>query len=107
MGGGIESRLNMSLLSLVVFADTIYERAGLPAGDPSRVGENIKNLVFIAAGVVMLYILISAGFKYVTSGGNAENTKKAGQTILFAVIGMFILLISYTIMTWVFRVGGK
>ncbi len=94
------------LLSLAIVAGTIYESVGLPKGDPSGVGENIKNLVFIAAGVVMLYILISAGFKYVTSGGNAENTKKAGQTIIFAVLGMFILLISYTIMTWVFKVGG-
>ncbi len=97
----------MYLLDLVIIADTIYERSGLPKGDPSAAGENIKNLVFIAAGVVMLYILISAGFKYVTSGGNAENTKKAGQTILFAVIGMFLILISYTVMTWVFKVGGS
>lgn len=97
----------MFSLSLLVFADTIYQKAGLPDNDPSVVGTNIKNLIFIVAGVIMLYILISAGFKYVTSGGNAENTKKAGQTIIFAMLGMFILLISYTIMTWVFRVGGK
>ena len=96
----------MFLAKFLDFISTVYEDAGLPDTKLDAAGTNIKNLVFIAAGVVMLYILISAGFKYVTSGGNAENTKKAGQTILFAIVGMFLILISYTVMTWVFKVGG-
>lgn len=84
----------------------IYTDAGLPKGDLTNFGENVKNLIFVIAGVITLYIILSAGFKYVTSGGNPESTKKAGQTILFGVLGLVILLLSYTIMTWVFKVGG-
>jgi hypothetical protein len=94
------------LFNLSSHLGTVYEDAGLPKGDVSKFGDNAKNLVFIVAGVVTMYIILSAGFKYVTSGGNPENTKKAGQTILFVALGLVILLLSYTIMTWVFKVGG-
>ncbi|MDQ5914079.1 MAG: hypothetical protein QG623_698 [Patescibacteria group bacterium] len=85
---------------------TVYEDVGLPKGDISTFGENAKNLVFVIAGVITIYIILSAGFKYVTSGGNAEDTKKAGQTIVYGAVGLFIILMSYVIITWVFKVGG-
>ncbi len=99
--------ISIKLNNLLNIAETVYQRAKLPDADISSLGENIKNLIFIMAGVVALYILLSGGFKYVTSGGNSEQTKKAGQTILFGGIGLFIILISYTLITWVFKVGGN
>lgn len=99
--------ISVAFKNLVNTAQTVYQRAELPDADINSLGENIKNLIFILAGVVALYILLSGGFKYVTSGGNSEQTKKAGQTILFGGIGLFIILISYTLITWVFKVGGN
>jgi hypothetical protein len=83
-----------------------YVDLGLPDADPSSLETNIKNLVFGIAAVVALFFLVTSGFKYVTSGGNAEQTKKAAQTIVFACLGLFMILFSYSIITWVFRVGG-
>ena len=85
----------------------IYEEIGLKGNKPDDAVGKAKDLVFILAGVVLLYVILSAGFKYVTSGGNSESTKKAGQTMLFGAIGFVIILLSYTIITWVFKVGGS
>jgi hypothetical protein len=85
----------------------VYTDAGLPDADAGNLTTNVKNLVFIAAAVLALYFLITAGFQYVTSGGNAESTKKASQTIVFACLGLFLILSSYAIITWVFRVGTE
>lgn len=92
------------MLNLIWLA-TIYEDSGLPGGASTNLVGNIKNLVFAVAAITALYFLVTAGFKYVTSGGNAESTKKAGQTIVFACVGLFLILTSYTIMTWVFSIG--
>lgn len=96
----------IDIFDFVLTFANIYERAGLPKGDASQFAVRVKDLVFVIAGVITIYIILSAGFKYVTSGGNSENTKKAGQTIVFGAVGLFIILMSYTIITWVFKVGG-
>lgn len=94
------------MLDLILFKiASIYEDVGLPSGDTSNLVENVKNLVFIVAAVVALFFLVTAGLSYVTSGGSADKTKKASQTIVFACVGLFIILMSYTIITWVFKIG--
>ncbi len=96
----------MAIQNILLTISNIYERAGLPSADASKFTERAMNLVFIAAGAITIYIILSAGFKYVTSGGNAENTKKAAQTIIFGFVGLFLILMSYTIIRWVFKIGG-
>ncbi len=84
---------------------TVYTDSGLPSSETKKLIENVKNLVFVVAAVLALYFLVMAGMSYVTSGGNAEKAKKATQTIVFACVGLFIILMSYTIITWVFKIG--
>lgn len=89
----------------VIRLASIYEDSGLPKTKASGLVSNVKNLVFVAATVLALYFLIMAGLQYVTSSGNADKSKKATQTIVFACVGLFIILMSYTIITWVFKIG--
>ncbi|HRV76328.1 MAG: hypothetical protein H6799_00810 [Candidatus Nomurabacteria bacterium] len=91
--------------TLLFKLSNIYEDAGLPNANTSNLVTNVKNLVFVAAAVVALYFLVIAGMNYVTSSGNAEKAKKATQTIIFASLGLFLILMSYTIITWVFKIG--
>ena len=82
------------------FLATVYTDAGLPNSTTS--GDfmaNLKDLTFIVAAILALYFLVTAGYQYVTSGGNAEKTKKAGQTIIFASIGLVLVIFSYTLTT--------
>jgi|GEM_PF-2242379 len=53
-------------------------------------------LLYLAAPVTVLTIAI-AGLRYVTSHGNQEAIDKAKKTLEFAVIGLLVIMTSYTI----------
>lgn len=75
---------------------------GVPQGS---LGENnITNalrLVFGVAGGAALIIVTIAGFKYVLSQGNPQETAKAKNTILYALIGLAICLTAFGIIGFV------
>jgi hypothetical protein len=48
-------------------------------------------------------MIIYAGFRYVTSAGNAEATKNARSTIMYAVIGLIIIALAQVIVHFVLR----
>ena len=54
-------------------------------------------IIFIVA---VFFILLSA-FYFITSGGDEDKTKKAKSTLLYAVIGIAVGLLSYGIVTFV------
>jgi hypothetical protein len=56
----------------------------------------IMDFLTILGAISILYIII-AGFRYVTAGGNEEQTKKARQSITWAVLGLISILLSYVI----------
>ena len=86
---------------------SIYSDAGLPTTGSGDVMKNLKNLSFVIAAILALYFLVTAGYQYVTSGGNAEKTKKAGQTILYASVGLILVILIYSLITWVFKIGNS
>jgi hypothetical protein len=58
-------------------------------------------MLITVAGVVILFIAVKAGFKYFISRGNSSKTGEAKDDISAAFIGLFILLSSYLILTFV------
>lgn len=54
-------------------------------------------LLMTIAGLVFLFMLISGGFKYITSGDSPEQVKKAQSTFVTAVIGLLIVVSSFII----------
>lgn len=103
----------MLKLSLVMIKDflirlgNVYTDVGLPDTRTPAFTKNTKNLVFVIATILTLYFLVSAGYKYITSGGNPEKTKEAGQTIVYACVGLFLILMAYSLVTWVFKIGAS
>ena len=60
----------------------------------------IGNIIYVALGVigvVILVIIIYAGFLWMTAGGNEEKVEEAKKWIRNAVIGLAIVLCSYAI----------
>lgn len=60
----------------------------------------INALLFII-GAVSVVMIIYGGFRYVTSGGESGAVTNAKNTILYAVIGLVVALVSYAIVGWV------
>ena len=63
---------------------------------------NLINLFSIIVGAVSVVMIIYGGFKYITSGGSDDATKSAKNTILYSLVGLVIVLLSQTIVKFVF-----
>lgn len=70
-----------------------------------------KALAFImpAAGIILLFVLISGGYDYMMSQGNADKMKSAQAKITSGIIGFILLIISFLatrLIAYIFGLGG-
>lgn len=68
-------------------------------------GDIIKTGLGILGSLTLL-VFIYGGFLWLISAGNQENIKKGTQTMLWAVIGIFIIFASYGILSLVLNAIG-
>lgn len=69
----------------------------------------IKNLVqwaLIFAGVVALFLIIYAGFQFVTSKGDPQQVDNAKKTLTYAIIGLLLIFFSFAILNLISTVTG-
>ena len=62
---------------------------------------NILRIVFGLAGGIALLIVTIGGFKYTISQGNPQETTKAKNTILYALIGLAVCITAFGIVQFV------
>lgn len=77
---------------------------GIAATRGGSLGQNITTVInsFLGLlGLAAVAFLIYAGILMVTAGGAEEQITKARKIIMYAVIGIVIILLSYTIVTFV------
>lgn len=67
----------------------------------------IINVISIIVGVVAVIMIIFGGFKYITSGGEAEKVKGAKNTILYGLIGLIIVALAQIIVKFVLNQATK
>jgi len=70
-------------------------------GDANTLITNIINIFSLVVGIVAVIMIIVAGFRYITSGGNDSNVGTAKNTILYAVIGLVIVALAQIIVRFV------
>lgn len=74
------------------------------ASAQGTLGQNviiIINYILGFLGLIAVIFLIYAGILMVTAGGNDDQIGKARKIITYAVIGIVIILLSFTIVTFV------
>ena len=72
---------------------------GCPAdlfGD-TGVFKQITNTILYIVGIIAVIMLIIGGIRYVISGGDSKKVTDAKNTVLYAIIGLVIALLSYAI----------
>lgn len=60
--------------------------------------KTVYTWVLSIGGVVAVVLVIVGGFRYMTSAGSSERVRGAKQTISSALLGLFFLLSSYTLL---------
>jgi hypothetical protein len=97
--------LPLILVSLVIAVPALAQSTN-PATDLFvNVGQNdfmsiIMKLITIllgVIGVVSILFIILGGFQYMTSGANASLAEQGMKTLKYAVMGLIIVILSYTI----------
>ncbi len=53
-------------------------------------------------GIIFIILIISAGYNWMTAGGNEEKVSRAQDTLWRAIIGLIIVIGSYAIWEFVF-----
>ena len=63
--------------------------------------KQITNTILYGVGVVAVIVLIIGGIKYLISGGDSKKVTDAKNTILYAIIGLVIAVLSFAIVNFV------
>jgi len=78
--------------------------SSISAVSQSNLGTAVQTIINYALGflgLVAVAFIIYGGVLLVTSGGNDEAMGKAKKILMYAVIGIVIIMLSYTIVTFV------
>lgn len=83
---------------------------GLSNG-PTGVTQNsiatILGTVYMWAAIIAVLIIIIGGVRYATSNGDAAQVKAAKNTILYAVVGLVVIIMATAITSFVISNIGK
>ena len=74
---------------------------GPDAAGLTEIEQVVGNIISVVVGlgfVAMLVMLVMAGFKYLTSGGEPKAIQSAHQTLTWALLGMFFMIIAWLIL---------
>jgi len=69
------------------------------------IGKAIKTVLGIL-GAIALLIFVYGGFVWMTSGGSPEKIKTARMTLVWAVLGMAVIFLSYAAVDFVLKAFG-
>ena len=65
---------------------------------PHTIAQIITILLGLAGGIAVLFVLIG-GFRYMTAGGNEKQAEAGKTTIINALIGIALVILSYAIVS--------
>ena len=67
----------------------------------SGVAKKLINAMLYVLGIIAVFMIVFGGIRYTTSGGNAASVKGAKETIMYAIIGLAVALLAWTIVNFV------
>jgi Type IV secretion system pilin len=76
---------------------TTSNKCGSGQTSVNKVVTTVTKLISYIVGIVAVLVIIFAGFKYITSGGNNEAINSARNMIMYAIIGLALAVIAQLI----------
>ena len=59
------------------------------------------NIFSVIIGAVAVIMIIYAGFRYIVSGGSSDGVKGARNTLIYAIVGLVVVLLAQTVVKYV------
>ena len=66
-----------------------------------KIIKNVINTALIVLGMIAVLMIVIGGIRYTTSNGNSSQIKEAKDTIMYAIIGLVVAILSYSIVNFV------
>ncbi|HYH75066.1 MAG TPA: pilin [Candidatus Saccharimonadales bacterium] len=89
-----------SLLHIYAQLDT----SPLPKGKATQATiDNVVGIVFSVLGTIAVLMIVIGGIQYITSKGEPGEMAKAKNTIIYALVGLVVCILAYTIVAFVIR----
>ncbi len=76
---------------------------GLPDPNSDALIPVVLSLVFRVAAAIAALMIVIGGFRYILAHGDSNAVAQARRTILYAVIGLVVIMAAYGIVTFVVR----
>ena len=78
-------------------AGTGADQVNVPAISADQVLKNGLDLVYFAAGIIAVITIIIGAIMYASSAGDAGTVTKAKNLIVFAVVGIVVILSAFAV----------
>lgn len=63
--------------------------------------KNVINLLIFIIGIISVVMIVVGGLRYTLSGGDQSGVSTAKNTILYAVVGLVVAVLAYSIVNFV------
>lgn len=92
--------------SLTATSGTCQDNTSGGTESVNKLITNVINIFSVVVGIIAVIMIIFGGFRYITSGGDSNNISSAKNTIIYAIIGLVIVVFAQFIVQFVLnRVG--
>lgn len=68
--------------------------------------QNIVNFLVLFAGIVAVFLIVWAGYKFVMSEGDPEKITSARKTLTYAIFGFVFVLMSFLLLNVIAQFTG-
>lgn len=68
--------------------------------------QNIILWLVTFAGIVAVVMIIFAGIKFITSGGDPKQTEGARKTLTYSILGLLLVILSFAILRFIAEITG-
>jgi hypothetical protein len=72
-----------------------------PVTDANAAMASVLTTVYAWAGIICVIVIIVGGYLYVTSSASASATKRAKDAILYAIVGLIVVIMAFVITQFV------
>lgn len=97
----------MSIVKEVFAVELPTEPNGIvPISSLETLFSNVLSVAAAFGGILLFIIIMVAGFKFVTSGGNPKAVESAKNTLTYAIIGAVLLASAYLIILLIQQFTG-
>jgi hypothetical protein len=110
-----QSIIFLVILGLIIFSSVSAQTGLQPPSKPGGLWDasggaglsglilQIINIVLAISGSMAVLFMIIGGFQYILSGANEDLAKRGKTTLTNSVIGLIIIVLSYTVVSVVYN----